>query len=99
VRRAEGSDSIVVGDGGDAAVLQFEVPRRDGGRHLVTVAADPTVGPIDLSGVVDDATADGVDLDLAGLQAVGRDEVVDTVAATADSPWDLTSRLARSARR
>jgi hypothetical protein len=99
VRRAEGSDSIVVDDGGDAAVLQFEVPRRDGGRHLVTVAADPTVGPIDLSGVVDDATADGVDLDLAGLQAVGRDEVVDTVAATADSPWDLTSRLARSARR
>jgi hypothetical protein len=95
----EGTDTIVVDDVGDAAALQFEVPRRDGGRHLVTIAAAPTTGPIDLSGVIDDASAVEVDLDLTGLQAVGRDDVVDTVAATADRPWDLTSRLARTARR
>lgn len=99
VRRADGSDSIVVDDVGDAAVLQFEVPRSDGGRHLVSITADPTVGPIDLSGVIDDASAVEVDLDLAGMQAVGRDDGGDTVAATADRPWDLTSRLARTARR
>jgi len=80
-------------------VLQVEMPRSDGGRHVVTVAGVAGAGPLDLAGVVDDAAVmGGFDLELASLQAIGRDDVVDTVAATADRPWDQTARLARSRR-